>query len=113
MPSATEDGGTSDGRLNIPGRRRLAGIALMALAYVASIAVFFRVEYAAFSSVGVDGNVSVASFLFAVYIQIATMCLTPFVFYPCLFDRFPGWVARYVSPEKLRKIAREYFGVNV
>jgi len=100
-------------RLNIPGRRRLAGIALMAVAYVASIAGFFRVEYAVFAGIGVDDSVSVASCLLVVYIQVMTVYWTPFVFFPCLFDRFPGWVVRRRPPEKLRKIARDYFGVTV
>ena len=97
-------------RLGIPKARRVAGILIVLLMYMAPL-----VELAYSWSHPTGGHIAAFSWIELRNLGVLAVAVwgTPLILVPCVLDRFPRFVTRMVSAEWLRRWARGSFGVEM
>lgn len=114
MPGARgKVGMASLNELGIPTARRVAGAVVMIGIYFAAVMGLIQPDYYAFGQTVSNNDAPVVSLIVAIMMPLGAAYLTPYIFYPCLFDRFPDWIVRRTPLKKLQKIASGVFGVQV
>lgn len=58
-------------------------------------------------------HVSAVSRILVIMVPAMALYLSPYILFPCLFDRFPNWLVRHTKPDHLRSMAKSFFGVDI
>lgn len=99
-------------RLGITAPRRIIGATMVAAMYAVAFTAFARPHtYDYFATVNSPFLPSNAAIISLVAFSCACI-LSPFILYPCLFNRFPRWTYKYFTELQLEAMARQFFGIT-